>query len=56
MDAFQQGMKHYFETYEWANTTIDDFLSSLQTGTTSVDLSSWGDSWLRTAGRVHIII
>lgn len=48
-DAFKAGLKHYFSTYAYQNTSIDDFMGSLSTGS-GKDLKEWRKKWLETSG------
>ncbi len=47
LDGFREGMRHYFRTYAYGNTTLPQFLESLETGS-GRELSAWADIWLRT--------
>lgn len=47
--AFQKGIQKYMRDYSYRNTTLKDFIASLQTQT-SKDLSLWADRWLRQSG------
>ena len=55
-EAFTNGIKLYFKNYKWGNTTLHQFIGSLQQGydeTISggdLNLESWADKWLRTKG------
>jgi len=55
-DAFTNGLKLYFKEHKWSNTTLPQFMSKLQQGYNQtipdgkLDLSVWGDKWLRTKG------
>lgn len=55
-DTFTQGLKVYFRKYKWQNTTLPDFISSLQEGYDScnnqkkLDLTQWAKDWLQTKG------
>jgi aminopeptidase N len=53
------GLKKYFATYEWKNTTLPDFVECLQwacdqSGDKSMgadfNFTEWCDTWLKTSG------
>ncbi len=48
-EKFLAGLRNYFKKHAWGNTTLDDLLSAL-TESSGRDLTSWVDTWLRTAG------
>ncbi|MBM6404249.1 aminopeptidase N [Phycicoccus sp. CSK15P-2] len=48
-EDFRDGLRTYFRTHAWGNTTLDDLLSELE-ATSGRDLRSWSDLWLETAG------
>jgi aminopeptidase N len=48
MDAFQAGMRRYFQRYAWGNATLAQFLDALQEGS-GRDLHAWARLWLETA-------
>jgi aminopeptidase N len=48
-DAFDAGVRSYFERHAWGNTVLGDLLSALEE-TSGRDLSSWAKEWLETAG------
>ncbi len=48
MDGFREGMRHYFRTHSWGNTTLPQFLAALETGS-GVDLKEWSRLWLATS-------
>ncbi len=48
-DGFRDGLRHYFKTYAWGNTTLEQFLGALETGS-GRDLQRWAELWLETAG------
>jgi len=57
LDAFSMGLKHYFRQYEWKNTSLQNFIDSLQEGYNHVhgekgdlNLNLWAEKWLRTKG------
>ncbi|MBX3016279.1 MAG: aminopeptidase N [Bdellovibrionaceae bacterium] len=47
--AFRKGIQDYMKTYAYKNTTLPDFIGSLQAHTQK-DLTLWADSWLRQSG------
>ena len=55
-DTFSEGLKIYFKKHAWTNTTLHDFISSLQAGYDKnhpqgdLNLEKWADQWLRTKG------
>lgn len=48
-DAFFAGCRHYFAAHAWENTTLHDFLASLEVAS-GRDLVAWRDEWLLTTG------
>jgi aminopeptidase N len=55
-ENFGKAMASYFKKFEWSNTTLSDFIASLQNyykpsfqGSPS-DLNDWKAEWLQTAG------
>ncbi len=48
-EAFREGIRDYFKTYAYQNTTLSQFIGSLQKHTKK-DLSHWADRWLRQSG------
>lgn len=48
-EAFFAGCRHYFAAHAWGNTTLQDFLTSLETAS-GRDLIAWRDEWLLTTG------
>jgi aminopeptidase N len=48
-DAFFAGCRHYFAAHAWGNTTLHDFLASLEAAS-GRDLVAWRDEWLLTTG------
>ena len=48
-EAFVEGLRAYFRTHAWSNTTLDDLLSELER-TSGRDLRAWSAAWLETAG------
>ena len=53
-DAFCDGLKEYFQTYQWKNTELKDFLGTMQRALkkrgSSIDLDQWTKQWLCTKG------
>ncbi|MQA00097.1 MAG: aminopeptidase N [Dehalococcoidia bacterium] len=47
IDAFREGMRRYFERYAFGNTTLADFMQTLDEGT-GRDLQRWSQLWLET--------
>ncbi len=48
-EGFRDGMRHYFKTYAWGNTTLPEFLGALETGS-GKELGDWSRKWLEAAG------
>jgi len=48
-DDFDAGLRRYFATHAWKNTTLADLLGHLER-TSGRDLESWSREWLQTAG------
>ena len=48
-DSFLEGLRSYFATYAWGNTTLDDLIAEIQSAS-GRDLSDWVVSWLETSG------
>ncbi|UAL31374.1 aminopeptidase N [Nocardioides rotundus] len=48
-EAFVAGLRDYFATYAWQNTTLEDFLGAIGSAA-GRDLGDWGRRWLREAG------
>lgn len=46
---FRDGIRDYFKTYSFQNTTLSQFIGSLQKHTEK-DLGVWADRWLRQSG------
>lgn len=62
-EAMSKGLQSYFKKYQWSNTTLPDFVGSLEhawkeTGDSSLgaefSLSRWCDEWLTSSG-INII-
>ena len=47
--GFREGMRHYFRTHAWGNTTLSEFLAALSHGA-GRELEAWSQSWLEQAG------
>jgi aminopeptidase N len=48
-DAFQDGLRAYFSTHEFANAELVDFLAALERSS-GRDLRHWSGQWLETEG------
>ena len=48
-DSFLAGLRSYFATYAWGNTTLDDLIAEIESAS-GRDLSDWVVSWLETSG------
>lgn len=48
-DGFREGMRDYFRTHAWGNTTLADFLAALERGS-GRELERWSQLWLERAG------
>ncbi|MFJ2621699.1 aminopeptidase N [Glutamicibacter sp. NPDC087344] len=48
-DAFRDAARSYFRAHAYSNTTLDDFLSSLEAAS-GRDMGQWADAWLKTSG------
>ncbi|MEZ4703679.1 MAG: aminopeptidase N [Bdellovibrionota bacterium] len=48
-EAFQRGVQEYFKTYAYKNTTLTDFVGTLDKQS-SLDLSSWISEWIQSEG------
>ena len=48
-EPFVAGLRAYFATYAWGNTTLQDLLGELER-TSGRDLGTWSKLWLETAG------
>eukprot|EP00826_Nyctotherus_ovalis_P050124 TRINITY_DN6110_c0_g1_i5.p1 TRINITY_DN6110_c0_g1~~TRINITY_DN6110_c0_g1_i5.p1 ORF type:complete len:916 (-),score=330.64 TRINITY_DN6110_c0_g1_i5:132-2879(-) len=53
-EAFCDGVKEYFQVYQWKNTELRDFIGVLQKALkkhgSSIDLDKWVQEWLCTKG------
>ena len=47
-DGFRDGMRDYFHTHAWGNTTLADFIAALERGS-GRELQEWSRAWLETA-------
>jgi aminopeptidase N len=48
-EEFLEGIRRYFTTFAWGNTTLADLLGKLEE-TSGRDLKAWSAEWLETAG------
>ena len=48
-EAFQKGLRTYFERHKGQNTEISDFIGALSVGA-GKDISQWSETWLTTKG------
>src|SRR3954464_15758365 len=48
-ETFFDGVRRYLDRHAWGNTTLADFLASIEDAS-GRDLSAWADGWLRTPG------
>jgi aminopeptidase N len=48
-EEFLEGIRRYFTTFAWGNTTLADLLGKLEQ-TSGRDLKAWSAEWLETAG------
>ena len=48
-DNFQRGVRGYFKTHAFGNTTLNDFIAALQVASPH-DLHQWADRWLKQSG------
>jgi aminopeptidase N len=48
-EPFRDGIRSYFRTHAWGNTTLDDLLTDLE-ATSGRDLRTWSEYWLETSG------
>lgn len=51
-EAYKNGLKHYFTTHAFKNTTRSDFIAAMEWASKR-DLSKWTDLWLQKAGINH---
>ncbi len=58
-DTIKIGLHKYFDTYQWKNTTLPDFVGCLQEAYDNsknksmgddFNFTEWSDSWLTTSG------
>ena len=53
-EAFCDGVKEYFQIYQWKNTELKDFIENLQKALkkhgSSIDLDNWVKEWICTKG------
>eukprot|EP01022_Parablepharisma_sp_SALTPOND_P036192 TRINITY_DN97_c0_g1_i1.p1 TRINITY_DN97_c0_g1~~TRINITY_DN97_c0_g1_i1.p1 ORF type:complete len:835 (-),score=148.58 TRINITY_DN97_c0_g1_i1:45-2549(-) len=53
-DAFCDGLKEYFQTYQWKNTELKDFIGTMQRALkkrgSAIDLDQWTKQWIFTKG------
>ena len=52
IDAFLAGLRDYFATHAYGNTTLADLLAALEKSS-GRDLGDWSKLWLETAGHQH---
>ena len=48
-EGFREGMRDYFRSHAWGNTTLADFLAALERGS-GRELGRWSELWLERAG------
>jgi aminopeptidase N len=48
-EAFVAGLRSYFRTYAWGNTTLDDLVAEVAAAS-GRDLTTWVAGWLETSG------
>lgn len=48
-DNFKKGMQNYFKKFAYQNTTLEDFINTLNE-TSPLDLKKWNPLWLQTTG------
>jgi aminopeptidase N len=48
-DPFVTGVREYFQTHQWGNAELTDFLAALERAS-GRDLDEWSKEWLETAG------
>ncbi|WP_344310061.1 aminopeptidase N, partial [Brevibacterium samyangense] len=49
-DAFMEGSRRYFRDHAYANTTLADFLTALESAAPDRDVAGWAEAWLGTTG------
>lgn len=53
-ETFSKALRIYFKKFEWANSTLNDFISTVEAefrkSNPNFDLRKWQVSWLSTAG------
>jgi hypothetical protein len=55
-EAFTSGLKIYFQRFKWKNTTLPDFIGSMQEGYDKLNpkeplsLTQWARDWIQTKG------
>jgi aminopeptidase N len=49
-ELFRKNIKSYFEEFKWKNTELKDLLRHLEQGNDAVDLKSWNQQWIKSAG------
>jgi aminopeptidase N len=54
-DAFQKGLQQYLQTYRFGNADWDDLITILEHSTTK-DLRTWSNIWVKEAGMPHYIV
>ena len=48
-EAFVAGLRSYFRTHAWGNTTLDDLVAEVAAAS-GRDLTAWVEGWLETSG------
>ena len=51
-EGFRDGMRHYFQTYAWGNTSLREFLGALEQGAGRA-LQRWSQVWLEGPAATH---
>ena len=54
-DEFRSGMREYLANFAYGNATWPDLIAILERKT-EVDLQSWSEVWVNTAGRPHFLL
>ena len=54
-DEFRSGMREYLAHFAYGNATWPDLIAILERKT-EVDLQSWSEVWVNTAGRPHFLL